>query len=213
MERPTLISRRVKSLYPPLPVTFYDRPAVEVARELLGTQLVRVTRDGVTRGRIVEVESYLANDDPACHSFRGRTKKNASMFGPPGRAYVYAIHARWCFNVVTEPTDVASAVLIRALEPLAGVPLMQARRGIEKMLDLARGPARMCEASSIDRALDGWDLTLGRELWIARDADFSLPEHAIADSPRIGISSAQSLPLRFFLRGSRFVSGPRWHHK
>ena len=199
--------------HPPLPVTFYNRPVVEVARDLLGTQLVRTTRDGVTRGRIVEVEAYLASDDSACHSFRGRTKKNASMFGPPGHAYVYAIHARWCFNVVTEPADVASAVIIRALEPLAGVPLMQTRRGIEKLHDLARGPARLCEAFSIDRVLDGWDLSLGRELWIACDPDFSPQEYPIAVSPRIGISSAKTLPLRFFLRGSRFVSGPRWHHK
>jgi DNA-3-methyladenine glycosylase len=204
--------RRHRSSPPPLAFQFYDRHAVEVARDLLGKQLVRQTRAGLLRGRIVEVEAYLSDEDPACHAARGKTRKNASMFGPPARAYVYSIHARWCFNVVTEPEDVPSAVLIRALEPLAGLPLMQQRRATDKPLDLARGPARLCQALDIDRNLDGWDLTCGARLWIADDGDFRFDAGQIAASPRIGISAAQHLPLRFFFRGNPFVSGPKYLH-
>ena len=193
----------------PLEREFYDRPTVLVARELLGKQLVRSSDGGLVRGRIVEVEAYLATGDPACHAARGRNRKNASMFSPPGTAYVYAIHARWCFNVVTEPEDVPCAVLIRALEPLEGHAHMHARRAVDRELDLARGPARLCQALAIDRQLDGWDLTRGEALWIASDPDFGEVEVEIATSGRIGISTAQELPLRLFFRNVAYVSGPR----
>ena len=100
----------------PLPREFYDRDVRQVARDLPGKLLVRLTRDGITTGRIVEVEAYLAHDDPANHAYHGQTRRNASMFGPPGHAYVYAIHARFCLNVVTEPAGVPSAVLIRSTD-------------------------------------------------------------------------------------------------
>jgi DNA-3-methyladenine glycosylase len=192
-----------------LPRSFYDRDVVEVARELLGKRLVRVSDDGLTSGRIVEVEAYLAADDPACHAFRGRTRKNATMFGPPGHAYVYSIHARYCLNVVTDSIEVPCAVLIRAVEPIEGLPLMQQRRGREKLFDLARGPARLCEAMAIDRQLDGCDLTFGQRLWIAEDHLYDRQAAEIRTSVRIGVTSAHDLPLRFFLSGSPFVSGPR----
>ncbi|MCL4202335.1 MAG: DNA-3-methyladenine glycosylase [Pirellulaceae bacterium] len=193
----------------PLPVAFYDRDVVRVARELLGTLLCRTTRHGLAAGRIVETEAYLAADDTACHAARGKNRKNASMFGPPGRAYVYPIHARWCFNVVTEPRRVASAVLIRAIEPLAGIPLMQQRRGLDQRTDLARGPARLCEALAIDRRLDGWNLSRGRRVWIAADQDGPFPDERIGCSPRIGVTSAAELHLRFYVRGNPYVSGPQ----
>lgn len=193
----------------PLSRCFYDREPIRVARELLGKLLLSRTREGVAGGRIVETEAYLAEDDPACHAARGRTRKNASMFGRPGRAYVYPIHARYCFNVVTEPAEVASAVLIRALEPLAGLDLMRLRRGREQLGELASGPAKLCEALAIDRRQDGWDLTLGRRLWIAEDTADALPALGIRQSPRIGVTSGHDLPLRFFISGNRFVSGPR----
>jgi DNA-3-methyladenine glycosylase len=201
----------------PLPKEFYDRPPQIVAPELLGKRLVRVTPEGLTAGRIVEVEAYLASGDPACHAARGRTNRNAAMFAPPGKAYVYSIHARWCFNVVTEPEGTPSAILVRAIEPLEGIDLMQLRRGTERLLDLARGPARLCEAMVIDKSLNGHDLTRRRDLWIEEgravpSRHVSTDEsqlRVIRSSPRIGISSAQDLLLRHYVAGSPFVSGRR----
>jgi DNA-3-methyladenine glycosylase len=128
------------------------------------------------------------------------------MFGPPGHAYVYPIHARYCFNVVTEPAGVASAVLIRAIEPVEGLELMRRRRGREALREVASGPARLCEALAIERPLDGWDLTLGERLWITDGGTRVHRTHQIACSPRIGVTAAADLPLRFFLQGSPFVS-------
>jgi DNA-3-methyladenine glycosylase len=196
----------------PLPVTFYAREPVAVARDLLGKLLVRATRQGIASGVIVEVEAYLAEVDSACHAYRGRTPRNAVMFGPPGRLYVYSIHSRYCLNAVTETRGVGSAVLIRALEPRAGIAAMQARRNRESLLDLTRGPARLCEAMDVDRRLDGWNLTLGKRIWIAADAAAPHPAFRIARSPRIGVTSAHDAALRFFIDGSRFVSGPRRFH-
>lgn len=200
--------RTASLVEPPLPPDFYDRDVVQVARELVGKRLVRHSRDGIVAGRIVETEAYLAADDPACHAARGRTRKNASMFGPPGRAYVYSIHARWCLNTVTQPRGVPSAVLIRAVQPLLGIGRMQRRRNTERTIDLARGPSRLCQAFQIDRRLDGWDLSRGERLWLTLDPDFPIPHHSIGNSPRIGVTSAFDLCLRFYLRGSNYVSGP-----
>jgi DNA-3-methyladenine glycosylase len=216
---------------------FYNRPSEKVARNLLGKVLWRQTSDGKCSGRIVEVEAYEGNQDSASHAFRGRTARNASMFGPPGHAYVYTIHNRWCLNVVTEPEGVATAVLIRALEPLGGLELMMERRKagllagrarlaarrksdtlsvpdtaaasdlVLKPLDLCRGPARLCEALAVNRDQDGCDITVCHELWIEDDPMFRLSPRQIAESPRIGISSAQDRLLRFFIRDNPFVSG------
>ena len=199
----------MKSQLRPLPQEFYDRHAADVARDLLGKVLVRETAERRLRGRILEAEAYLAVDDPACHASRGKTPKNASMFGPPGHAYVYPIHSRYCFNVVTEPEGVASAVLVRSVEPLAGLDLMQTRRRSKRPRDLASGPAKLCEAFDIDRRLDGWDLTLGRQLWIIDDGAPPVLDEAVGRSPRIGVTSAEHLPLRFYIRSHALVSGPR----
>jgi DNA-3-methyladenine glycosylase len=196
----------------PLPRKFYDRGVVTVAHELLGTCLLRTMAGALVAGRIVEVEAYLAADDPANHACRGPNGRNASMFGPPGHAYVYAIHSRWCLNAVTEPAGVPSAVLIRAIEPLAGLEIMRHRRRIRTRkdrrindLDLARGPGRLCEACAIDRTLDGWDLTRGEQLWIAR-GDAPLDPAQIATSRRVGVTSACDVLLRFYIADSPFVS-------
>ncbi|MEQ9407190.1 MAG: DNA-3-methyladenine glycosylase [Fuerstiella sp.] len=188
-------------------LSFYDHDVADVARALLGKVLHRRTREGLTSGRIVETEAYLATNDSASHSFNGINRKNASMFGHPGRAYVYTIHARQCFNVVTESRGVASAVLIRAVKPLTGLHLMERRRGTDRQRDLCRGPARLCEAFEIGRDLDGWDLTRGRRLWIGHDSESAASE--ISTSVRIGVTSAHDHQLRFFVPGSPFVSGPR----
>lgn len=194
------------ALWPPLPRDFYARDTVVVARELLGMQLIRATREGLVRGRIVETEAYLPTGDSACHAARGKTRKNAAMFGRPGIAYVYAIHSRWCFNVVTEAPGAPAAVLIRALEPLEGTPLMQRRRGGVSVLDTTRGPARLCEAFAIDKRMNQWSLTSGRRLWIARDETFEGVGPSIGVSPRIGVTSAEDLPLRFTLVGNVYLS-------
>lgn len=189
-----------------LPQTFYNDDVIRVARNLIGCTLCRRSRAGLTTGRIVETEAYLPASDSASHSFKGRGRKNASMFGPPGRGYVYTIHARQCFNVVTQAEGQGCAVLIRAIEPVAGVSLMSERRRTETSRDLCRGPARLCEALDIGRGFDGWDLTTGTRLWIAPSED--CPD--VNTSVRIGVTSAKDLQLRFFVPENRFVSGPKW---
>jgi DNA-3-methyladenine glycosylase len=186
---------------------FYARPPAVVARDLVGKILWRETSAGLCGGRIVEVEAYLSARDPACHASRGQAKRNKSMFGPPGHAYVYMIHSRWCLNAVTEPAGTPSAVLIRAIAPLIGLDLMHQRRRTDIVRDLTRGPARLCEALAIDRTYDGWDLTAGRELWIATDTDAADREFRIGRSARIGVTSAHRRLLRFFEIGNRYVSG------
>lgn len=191
----------------PLSRDFYDRDPVTVARELLGKRLLRETPEGLCGGRIVETEAYLSARDSACHASRGLNRKNAAMFGPPGRAYVYMIHARWCFNVVTEAEGTPSAVLIRALEPLEGIELMETRRRTAVLRDLASGPARLCEALVIDRESNHWDLTAGRDLWIAGDPNYAGTLFKTIRSARIGVTSAHRRLLRFFIADSTYVSG------
>jgi DNA-3-methyladenine glycosylase len=168
---------------------------------------LRETAEGLCGGRIVEAEAYLSSRDSACHASRGLNRKNAAMFGPPGHAYVYMIHARWCLNAVTEPEGTPSAVLIRAIEPLEGIELMQGRRRTDVVRDLARGPARLCEALAIDRSSNHWDLTLGRELWIAEDPVINGTPFKTIRSARIGVTSAHRRLLRFYMAESPFVSG------
>ena len=193
----------------PLPREFYERGAGQVARDLLGRLMIRSLGHQSLVGRIVETEAYLARGDDACHAARGLTRRNASMFGPGGHAYVYAIHAKWCCNAVTGIAGVGCAVLIRAIEPCAGVAAMRRRRGVERLHDLTRGPARLCQALGIDRRQDGVDLTRRGELWIADGGDPALPPDAVGVSERIGVTTALALPLRYYIRGNRFVSGPK----
>ena len=193
----------------PLPREFYNRDPTEVAEELLGKVLVRTSSEGRVAGLIVETEAYLHAIDPAAHSYRKRTPRVESMFGPPGHAYVYAIHSRWCFNIVTEPSDIASAVLIRALEPIEGLDIMRKRRGKDSTLELCRGPAKLCEAFAIDRSLDGWDLTKGNGLYVTDRGGTRITSDQIVRSTRIGVTSGHELPLRYFVDGSRYVSASR----
>lgn len=190
----------------PLPRRFYAREAAEVAPDLLGRLLVRPV-DGVRMiGRIVEVEAY-GHDDPGSHAFRGPTPRNASMFGPPGRAYVYISHGmHHCLNVVC---DAPSAVLIRAVEPLEGQKAMALRRGIEEPRLLCAGPGRLAQAMGITLAEDGQPIHRRAGLWIAAGE----PVDDVATTMRIGMSDAVNRPWRFVERGTRFasrgVSGPR----
>ena len=179
--------------------SFFDRPVLEIAPELIGATLLV---NGVG-GRIVEVEAYH-HTEPAAHSYGGQTERNAVMFGPPGYAYVYRSYGiHWCLNFVCEAEGSASAVLIRALEPLAGIAAMRRRRGLADVRPLCSGPGKLCEALGVTRRHNG--LALDRppfELCARAEA----PE--ISVGPRIGITKAVDHPWRFGLQGSRFVSKP-----
>lgn len=176
-----------------------------LAQGLLGCILVRDSDDGAAAGRIVETEAYLPND-PACHAFSGKSLRNATLFGPPHRAYVYQIYGTsFCFNLSSEREGKGAGVLVRALEPIEGLALMQRRRGVERARDLCRGPGRLCRALAIDRSFDGADLFSDRFLWLARD-DWAPAR--VRRSRRIGITRAAEHRLRFYLAGSPYVSGP-----
>lgn len=182
----------------PLPRSFYARPAVEVARALLGKILVHGGASArITSGRIVETEAYLGLADAAAHAARGRTPRTEVIFGPPGHAYVYLIYGiHECLNIVAEPEGSPGCVLIRALEPLDG---------LEQVVNVANGPGKLTRAMGITRRHNGADLTRGP--LTVHPPERAEPFH-IGVSPRIGITQNRDWPLRFFIAGSPFVSRP-----
>jgi DNA-3-methyladenine glycosylase len=178
---------------------FFARSVHEVAPGLIGTTLLVA---GVG-GRIVEVEAY-DHEDPAAHGYRGRTARNASMFGPPGHAYVYRSYGiHWCLNLVCEEEGSASAVLLRALEPTHGLETMRARRGLDHPRLLCAGPGRLCQALAVTREHDGLSLDKPPFLLVARAG-----EADVIRGPRVGITRAADRPWRYALRGSRYLSRP-----
>ncbi len=186
--------------------SFYRRPLLEVAPELLGKILVRRSGATLTSGRIVEVEAYGGQDDPASHAFRGLSERNEVMFGEAGYAYVYFIYGMYyCVNAVCDRPGRAGACLIRALEPLEGTGLMMRRRRTHDRRNLTNGPGKLCAAMNIDRRLNGCDL-LGDTLFIADDggAGFSVER-----SKRIGIRQAQNRLWRFYIADNPYVSAHR----
>jgi len=186
----------------PVKHSFYDRPVVEVARDLIGCV---VHHDGCA-GVIVECEAYH-DSEPACHAFVGLTPRTATLFGPPGRAYVYrsyGVHA--LLNAVSEPEGVGAAVLIRALEPLEGIDLMRARRGMERVGALCSGPGKLTQALGIGLHHNGLDLARGPVRITRRPSVWR--EVQVAVDKRIGITKAVELPWRFCASGSRFLSRP-----
>ncbi|MGH6877401.1 MAG: DNA-3-methyladenine glycosylase [Rhizomicrobium sp.] len=190
------------------PLARADLPVetVSLARTLIGKLLVRELPEGIVSGRIVETEAYVVGD-AAGHAYRGMTLRNRSLFLERGHAYVYLAYGiSYMLNVSSEVPGIGAGVLIRALEPLAGIPIMQRNRGIERLRDLARGPGRLAAALRIDRALDGLDVCRKGPLWFARD-DHEPGE--IGQSIRIGITRDTDRLLRFYLRDSPFVSGSR----
>ena len=198
--------------YPPLKRTFFNRDPRRVARELLGKLLVRREGRKLLVGRIVELEVYLGENDPAAHAAVGLTERNRVLFGPPGFAYVYFIYGNhYCLNVSCMPEGKAGSVLFRALEPIAGIPAMQQARGLEAKPGartqrlLTSGPGRLAEAFGITRTRDnGKDLTSAEsDLIIA--ADGYRPQKILATA-RIGVTKAAEMPLRFFIAGNDFVS-------
>lgn len=180
---------------------FYARPAIEVARDCLGKILVH----GKTAGRIVEVEAYLGVDDRAAHAWRGVTDRTRVIFGEPGHAYVYFIYGMYeCLNFVAEPQGHAGCVLVRALEPVAGLATMRRRRPTAKRTeDLANGPGKLTLAMGITRKLNGKDLTASA-LQVLRPR--IEPEIEVLATPRIGITHCADWPLRFLIAGNRFAS-------
>ncbi len=192
-----------------MPREFFEQDTVTVARKLLGAYLVHDSPEGKTAGRIVETEAYLRND-PACHASKGRTPRNAPMFGKPGTAYVYLIYGMYhCFNVVSAPEGIGEAVLIRALEPLEGLDLMAERRGCAVGRNLCGGPGRLAQAMDLTPVCNGeslrrGDLRLyGFESFTGREA---LSLGPVVTTTRIGITRGADLPLRFYLADSPFVS-------
>lgn len=196
-----------------LPAAFYDRPTLRVARDLLGKIIVHRSDAGIAAGRIVEVEAYRGPEDRAAHTAGGRrTARNEVMWGDGGHLYVYFTYGmHYCCNVVTRRSGQPEAVLLRALEPIVGIPLMLHRRGGKTLpaTALARGPGNLCRALGIDRTLDGSDLTHGPVVLL--DAP-RVPARAVERSPRIGVDYAGDharRPWRLSLRGSPAVSRPR----
>ena len=190
-----------------LPVSFFGRPAAEVARDLLGALVISSVGGPPTAGRIVETEAYLGAEDPASHGYRlRRNERNAALFGPPGSWYVYRSYGlHWCANLVCGPEGNGGAVLLRALEPVRGLEAMRSRRGGVDDRHLCSGPGKLCQALRITRELDGQSM--------ARSPVVVAPGLAeglsVLVTARVGITKAAEWPLRFLVAGSPYVSrGP-----
>ncbi len=188
-----------------LPRTFYERETEIVAREMLGTVLECETEDGLASGIIVETEAYLGEHDLACHAAAGRTARTEPLYGPPGTSYVYFIYGMyWCFNAVTREQGLPSAVLVRAIEPLDGIALMHKRRPrIKREVDLTNGPGKLCAALGIGGSLSA--KSLQRKPLRIRQGE-RVPDDKVEVTTRIGITQSADWPLRWIVRGNRFVS-------
>lgn len=181
--------------------SFYDRPTEIVAKQILGNFLCRKIGSRIIKGRIVEVEAYLGRKDLACHTSKGKTPRNEVMFGPPGHAYVYFIYGMYhCFNVVTEKEGSPCAILIRALEPMRPSSDNSTSRNMS-------GPAKLCRELTIDKKLNGWDLTMGKKLWIEKGE--AIKTDRIKKTKRIGVDYARSWKdklLRFYIKDNEYIS-------
>lgn len=196
-----------------LPKKFYALDTLSVARNLLGTLLVRNMHGQRLSGIVVETEAYLSTGDPASHSHRGPSRKNAAMFLPEGTLYVYSIHAKYCLNIVTRAENIGEAVLVRALEPWEGMEQMRLLRGRSQPRDLSSGPARLCQALAIDASHDKLNLLDSGEVWMEAPPEaVRRRQWETTSTSRIGISSAHELEYRFFIDGHHCVSGLARQH-
>lgn len=190
-----------------LPREFYERDIVRVAKLLLGKLLVHRTPEGVTSGVIVETEAYLPKNDPACHAARGKTKRNSVMFERGGTAYVYFNYGNhYLLNAVAEKEGVPSAVLLRALEPVDGLKLMEKRRKTRDTHNLCSGPGKLCQALSVSGRHNQMDLTSVRQGLYIMDIANTIKRQDINITTRVGIREGSEMPLRFYIRGSVHVS-------
>ncbi|HET9636060.1 MAG TPA: DNA-3-methyladenine glycosylase [Gemmatimonadaceae bacterium] len=208
VEQTTLLGSRPRSQFrrgKVLPRNFYARDTELVARDLLGTVLECETGEGIASGIIVETEAYVGEHDLACHAAAGRTARTEHLYGPPGISYVYFIYGMyWCFNAVTREVDNPSAVLVRAVEPLDGMALMHKRRPrIKNDVDLTNGPGKLCTALGITGAMTGKPLQ--RKPLVIREGEL-VPDDEVDVTTRIGITKSADWPLRWIIRGNRFVS-------
>jgi DNA-3-methyladenine glycosylase len=191
--------------------SFYQRPTLAVARDVLGARLVRVERGGLrSSGLIVEAEAYIGPDDLGCHARAGRTARNASMWGSAGHAYVYFTYGmHWCLNIVTEADGYPAAVLLRALLPTEGLPRMRRRRGVAGENDLTGGPAKLCQALGIDRHFDGHDLC-APQATLFLESGPRIADGDVTTGPRVGLESVpepwRSMPWRFLVRPSALAT-------
>ncbi|MEU7136995.1 DNA-3-methyladenine glycosylase [Streptomyces sp. NPDC046261] len=198
----------------PLDRAFFDRPVLEVAPELLGRTLVRTAPEGTIELRITEVEAYAGESDPGSHAYRGRTERNASMFGPPGHAYVYFIYGMWfSLNLVCGPEGTASGVLLRGGEVIKGADLARGRRPKARHdRELAQGPARLATALDVDRGLNGVDLCAGPDGPLSVLTGHPVPADQVRSGPRTGVGGEGAThPWRFWADGDPTVSTYRPH--
>ena len=198
----------------PLVREFFDRPVLDVARDLLGRSLVRRAPEGTIELRLTEVEAYAGESDPGSHAYRGRTQRNAVMFGPPGHTYVYFTYGMWhCMNVVCGPEGRASGVLLRAGEIIEGADLARKRRpSARNDRELAKGPARLATSLDVDRTLNGADLCAGPDAPLQLLAGTPCPPDRVRSGPRTGVAGEGGVhPWRFWIDGDPTVSPYRPH--
>lgn len=195
----------------PLPRSFFDRPVLEVAPDLLGRLVVHRTEDGDVTARLTEVEAYDGPNDPGSHAFRGRSKRNGTMFGPPGHVYVYFTYGmHYCMNLVCGPPGLPTGILLRAAEISDGAELARKRRPTAKSdRELARGPARLVEALGVARGDDGADICGDGQLTVHHGT--AAPKELIRTGPRVGLRDAPDFPWRFWIYGDPTVSVYRPH--
>lgn len=188
-----------------LPTSFFSRPTLEVAEDIIGAVLIRRSIEGTTSGIIVEAEAYRGEDDPASFAFRGRTKRSEMLYGPPGRTFVYLTYGiHFLLNVITERENFPAAVLIRAVEPLRGISLMKKRRQSDNLANLCSGPAKLCQAFAIDLSLSGVSISSSRSPIFIKEGEKE--ERELVWRPRIGIREGKERLWRVYLKGSPFIS-------
>jgi DNA-3-methyladenine glycosylase len=186
-----------------IPRSFFYRYTPEVAKELLGSRLVRVVGGRRLSGIIVETEAYRGSEDPASHAYKGMTLRNKVMFGPPGHAYVYfTMGMHYCLNITTEPSGTPAAVLLRAIEPSEGLELMKRNRNVDESHRIGAGPGNLTKAMKIDKRLNGEDVVRSRRLFLEQGRKID----KIGVSTRVGVGAGRSFRWRFYAKGSPFVS-------